>query len=116
MAARRLLGQILKDYGVIHEGMVQEALVIQREKGGRIGEILMGLEYISRADLAKALAEQAELPFLDLEASPPQMDAVQKLDTGTARAFSVLPVSMDNGTLTVAFADPLNASVLGDIA
>ncbi|MHC4897681.1 MAG: GspE/PulE family protein, partial [Planctomycetota bacterium] len=116
MAARRLLGQILKGYGIIHEGMIQEALVIQRDKGGRIGEILMGLDYITRADLAKALAEQADLPFLDLEASPPQMEAVQKLDTGTARAFSVLPVSTGNGVLTVAFADPLNASVLGDIA
>jgi type IV pilus assembly protein PilB len=116
LAARRLLGQILKGYGIIHEGMIQEALVIQRDKGGRIGEILMGLDYITRADLAKALAEQADLPFLDLEASPPQMEAVQKLDTGTARAFSVLPVSTGNGVLTVAFADPLNASVLGDIA
>jgi len=116
LAARRLLGQILKGYGVIHEGMVQEALVLQREKGGRIGEILMGLEYISRQDLAKALAEQADLPFLDLETSPPQMDAIQKLDTGTVRAFTVLPISTENGVLTVAFADPLNASVLGDIA
>ena len=54
MAARRLLGQILKGYGVIHEGMIQEALVIQRDKGGRIGEILMGRDYITRADVDSA--------------------------------------------------------------
>ena len=62
------------------------------------------------------MAEQADMPFLDLEQTPPQQEAVQKLDTATARAFSVLPVSAENGVLTVAFADPLNASVLSDIA
>ena len=35
MAARQLIGQILKEQGTIHEGMVQEALMQQREKGGR---------------------------------------------------------------------------------
>ena len=58
MAARKLIGQILKEASVIHEGMVQEALAIQREKGGRLGEILIGLEHISPIDLARALADQ----------------------------------------------------------
>ena len=66
MAARRLLGQILKDHGAIHEGMVQEALMQQRDKGGRIGEILLELGHIQKGDLAKAIAEQAGLVFLDL--------------------------------------------------
>ena len=57
MAARRLLGQILKEQGAIHEGMVQEALQLQRERGGRIGEILLQLGHIQRGDLARALAE-----------------------------------------------------------
>ena len=38
---RRLLGQILKEGGLIHEGMVQEALQVQRDKGGLFGEVLV---------------------------------------------------------------------------
>ncbi|GAB4141211.1 MAG: ATPase, T2SS/T4P/T4SS family [Planctomycetota bacterium] len=116
MAARRLLGQILKEQGVIHEGMVQEALVIQREKGGRIGEILLELGHIGRADLARALAAQAGMDYWDLDANPPSPEAVQKIDSGTARAFSILPVALRDGRLSVALADPLNASMLSDLA
>ena len=65
MAPRRLLGQILKELGLIHEGMVQEALSIQREKGGRIGEILVGMKAVEPGDVARALASQAGLPFHD---------------------------------------------------
>lgn len=49
MAARRMLGQILKEQGAIHEGMIQEALQVQRDRGGRIGEVLLQLGHINTA-------------------------------------------------------------------
>ncbi|MCU0865278.1 MAG: GspE/PulE family protein [Planctomycetes bacterium] len=115
MAPRRLLGQILKELGLIHEGMVQEALSIQRDKGGRIGEILLAMKCIEAPDLAKALASQAGLPFHDLQAQPPSQDAIAKIDLATARAFGVLPVSLQGKTLKVAIADPATATMLGDL-
>src|SRR5262249_24375560 len=71
VAGRRLIGQVLKQLGVIHEGLVQEALSVQRQRGGRLGEILMSLGHVTRRDLARALAEQAGMPFLDLDKSQP---------------------------------------------
>src|ERR1051325_1581746 len=110
MAARRLLGQILKEQGAIHEGMVQEALELQRERGGRIGEILLQLGHVQRGDLARALATQAGLEFWDLEQQPPAQDALAKVDLATARAFGVLPVRLQGKSLTVGLAEPWNAS------
>src|SRR5262245_1673597 len=115
MAPRRLLGQILKELGLIHEGMVQEALSVQREKGGRIGEILLAMKCIEPVDLAKALASQAGLQFHDLAAAPPSADAIAKVDLATARAFGVLPVSLQGKALRVAIADPTNAAMLADL-
>ncbi len=115
MAPRRLLGQILKELGLIHEGMVQEALTVQREKGGRIGEILLAMKCIEPPDLAKALASQAGLHFHDLASSPPSPEAIAKIDLATARAFSVLPVSLQGKVLKVAIADPANAAMLQDL-
>jgi type IV pilus assembly protein PilB len=115
MAPRRLLGQILKELGLIHEGMVQEALTVQREKGGRIGEILLAMKCIEAPDLAKALASQAGLHFHDLATAPPSPDAIAKIDLATARAFSVLPVSLQGKVLKVAIADPANAAMLQDL-
>ena len=116
MAARRLIGQVLKEQGAIHEGMVQEALAIQRDKGGRFGEILLGLGHIDRPALARALATQAGLDYWDLAARPPAQDAIAKVDGGTARAFAILPVALGGKQLTVALGDPLNASMLADLA
>jgi type IV pilus assembly protein PilB len=95
--------------------MVQEALTVQREKGGRIGEILLDMKCIGPADLAKALASQAGLAFHDLAATPPSQDAIAKIDLATARAFGVLPVVLSGKVLKVAIADPANAGMLGDL-
>lgn len=115
MAARRLLGQILKETGLIHEGMVQEALSVQREKGGRIGEILVQMKCVEPLDVTKALAAQAGLGFHDLAAQPPSQEAVAKVDLATARAFGVLPVSLQGKVLKVAIADPANVAMLADL-
>jgi type IV pilus assembly protein PilB len=112
---RRLLGQILKEFGLVHEGMIQEALSIQREKGGRIGEILVGMQAVSSGDVVRALAAQSGLAFHDLAAVPPAQDAIAKIDLATARAFGVLPVSLQGKVLKVAIADPAGVAMLQDL-
>ncbi|MEC7726975.1 MAG: ATPase, T2SS/T4P/T4SS family, partial [Planctomycetota bacterium] len=112
---RRLLGQILKEGGLIHEGRVQEALQTQRDKGGLFGAILVEMGAVEKPDVARALAEQAGLEFHDLDAAPPQPDALAKIDLATARAFGILPVRLEGSTLTVAMGDPANAPMLQDL-
>ena len=41
---RKLLGEILKELKKVNQGQIQEALAIQRDKGGQIGTILNGRE------------------------------------------------------------------------
>lgn len=116
MAARRLLGQVLKELGLIHEGMIQEALQIQRDRGGRIGEVLVDMKCIEVTDVTRALAEQAGLAYHDLEAEPPQPEALAKVDLATARAFGIVPVRLEGTSLTVALADPANVPMLQDLS
>ncbi|MBK8977953.1 MAG: Flp pilus assembly complex ATPase component TadA [Planctomycetes bacterium] len=112
---RRLLGQVLKDLGLVHEGQVQEALMVQRERQGRLGELLVELGHLDEAGLARGLAAQAGLDFVDLATVTPDAAAIARIDAGTARAFGVLPLRIDGGVLTVALGDPLNVSVLPDL-
>jgi len=60
----RLLGEILKEDGLLSEERLFEALEVQREKGGRIGEILLQKGAIREEDLLKALGEQYGLAIL----------------------------------------------------
>ncbi|HYC76124.1 MAG TPA: ATPase, T2SS/T4P/T4SS family [Planctomycetota bacterium] len=113
---RRLLGEILKEMKKVNQGQIQEALATQREKGGQIGSIMVGLGFISKADLTRALATQAGMEAIDLStlAVPPQV--LQRVDAQTAQAFRVAPFKEENGVLWVALADPMNTSVLDDLA
>lgn len=59
----RLIGEILKETCTLSEDALDEALKIQKEKGGRIGEILVRQKAISKVDLLEALSIQFDLPF-----------------------------------------------------
>lgn len=55
---RRPIGEIFVELGFITSDQLDAALVVQRETGSRIGEILVEQGSLSRLDLASALAEQ----------------------------------------------------------
>ena len=115
-AGRKLLGQILKERGLIREGQIQEALSEQRKHGGLIGQHLVDLGHASAADVAAALAEQVGLAAVDLQATEPSPEALERIDASTAHAYGVLPLSLEGDTLTVAIGDPLNTAVLEDLS
>ena len=113
---RPLLGQILKSQGHVGQGQIQEALSIQRDKGGQIGQVLLGMEAITRVQLLGALAEQAGMPSVDLAKKDIPADVLGKVDPQTAQTFRVVPFEIDGKVLRVALADPLNTSVLDDLS
>jgi type IV pilus assembly protein PilB len=113
---RRLLGQVLKDRGVVREGQVQEALAEQRAHGGLIGQCLVQLGACTQADIVMALAEQAGMETVDVASLQVPADVLELVDSSMAHAFTVLPVRRDGDVLTVALGDPQNTAVLQDIA
>ena len=61
------LGQLLKEMELVTEGHIQEALIVQRKKGGVIGEILVELGYVSKEEILLALAAQMGMEVVDLD-------------------------------------------------
>lgn len=57
-AARRKLGDIFVQRGLITTGQLDEALAAQRERGGRLGELLVELGFVTRVALAGVITEQ----------------------------------------------------------
>jgi type IV pilus assembly protein PilB len=113
---KQLLGQVLKSLGTgIHEGMIQEALSLQRSEGGQIGRILVRLGHVTESQLLLALGKQAGLEVLDLAKDPPDPALVARIDKTTAEMFNVCPVRMDGAAMVVALADPTNLTVLDDL-
>lgn len=113
---RALLGQVLKDLGHVHEGMVQEALLAQQESGKRIGETLVGLGHINAEQLAEALAKQAGFGFVPAAELICDPEIRSKVDAASARVYGVLPLRAEGEELVVALADPLNAPMVQDLS
>ena len=80
---RKLLGQILKDKRIIGQGQIQEALSVQRDKGGQIGQILLQMGAIDRQQLLAALAEQAGMEMVDLDQINVPESVLKKVDPQT---------------------------------
>jgi type IV pilus assembly protein PilB len=112
---KKLLGQILKETKACHEGMIQEALSVQRRDGGQIGRILVKLGHISEAQLMAALGRQAGFETVDLSKVLFTPELLELVDASTAKIFGVVPVKKEGGTLTVAISNPQHSTVLDDL-
>ncbi|HEY5937127.1 MAG TPA: type II secretion system ATPase GspE [Kofleriaceae bacterium] len=110
-----LLGEILIARCGVAPESIERALAKQREEGGLIGETLVRLKLIDEDQLARALAEQSEMPYLrDLPRSediPPEL--IDKLPINFARQRLVLPLGRDaSRRVMVAVADPNAVDVI----
>jgi len=111
----KLLGRIFKDMGLITESQVQEALAIQKERGGAIGEILVSLNHITRNDLTLGLATQAGMEVVELDGIELSPEVIEMVESPVAQVYRVVPVRFRNGVLTIALADPTQLKALDDL-
>jgi type IV pilus assembly protein PilB len=117
MAARKLIGQVFKELGYVHEGMIQEALVMQGEDHSkRLGELLIQLGHIGAEQLAEGLAVQSGAIFVPPAELTPEPAALAKVEAGVARVYGALPLRMEGDKLLVVLDDPQNVGVLDDLA
>ena len=111
----RQLGDLLVTGGAVTAEDLQKALLSQGSSGRRLGAELVALGAINDHELAQALAAQFGMPLADLSQTSPSTEAIAALPEHTARDNTAIPLSIDNGILTVAVADPTQA-VQHDIA
>lgn len=118
---RRLLGQILLEQGALLIEDLELGLSRQRARGGRIGEILLQDGVIHPEALAKALATQAELPFLtpkNLIAQTPSAQARQRFPREAVEAACIIPMGSRKTGEPIGFAvvDPWDRRAVTEAA
>ena len=78
------IGDLLVEAGAITEEELQEALAYQKENGGRIGNVIMELGFISQELLITVLTTQMGIDYIELGKRTGQMAA--KLIKGESTA------------------------------
>jgi len=115
MAETKKLGELLKEAGLIDDFQLQSALSHQRNWGGKLGAILIELEFVREDDLAKIIAEKLRTPHVNLFDPAVPEDVIKLIKDDVAKRYNVVPARKDGGTLVVAMADPLNFEVVDSL-
>lgn len=109
------IGELLVERKAITPVQLENALRIQQDKGGLLGQILVGLGYTTEEAVAQALTTQYGFPFLPLKNYAIDEETLKLIPQNVARQYCLVPVDRIGDTLTVAMADPLDAQAVEDI-
>jgi type IV pilus assembly protein PilB len=100
------LGRLLVGEHLLTPADVAEALVEAQESSRRLGEVLVEWELLSERNLARLLAQQEGLDFVDLAKHDLDEAAVDFLPESLARAHCAVAYDFRGPYLLVAIADP----------
>jgi general secretion pathway protein E len=116
MGDHRKLGQILQEQLGIEDEKIEDALAHQRDRGGRIGEILTSMKLATPADVISALGTQLDLPVIEeIDIDRVDGELVRKIPINFAKQQLVLPLNQSGSDIIIAVADPLNVFALDDV-
>ena len=114
-AKRRIFGQLLKDKGFVTDNQIQEALSIQKQKGGLIGDILVSLHYVSNEQIMLALSEYLGLEIVSIEGIDIPSEIINMIPPAIAQLYRIIPINIKDDILTIVQADALNFETLDDL-
>ena len=119
MPIRRILnkqlGDLLIERGVINESQLQKALIVQKEKGGLIGELLVELGFAKEEDIAQSLTAQYGFPYLPLSNYDVNPEIINIVPGRVARQYLLVPIDKIGNNLTLAMSNPLNVQAIEDV-
>jgi len=113
------LGELLITEGLITPSDLDKAIGYQRKEGGRLGEVLSKLGFVTEEQIVRVVGKQLGIPFYSFSAGMLKPALDQKLDQFIPHEFAVknfvLPLSHTLKSLTVAMADPLDLILIDNL-
>jgi len=113
----RRLGRVLTKMGKVSRDQVHEALEIQKTKKERIGQLLIGLGYVTEEDVLQARAGQAGLEFVHVKDMELDASTLEAIPAEAANTFQVIPIEHEpeSKRLVIAMKDPDNFKAIDDL-
>ena len=104
--ARQALGTMLIERNFLTEAQLAEALEEGAANGERLGEVVVRRGWVGEDDLAKVLAEQWQLGYLDRTSIWFDGQALARITREDAQRLEALPTSVQEGRVVIALAEP----------
>ncbi|MFN2470233.1 MAG: GspE/PulE family protein [Gaiellaceae bacterium] len=114
--SRVRLGTMLVQAGLLTSEQLDEALAEKAESGHRLGEIVVEHGWVSGRDLARALADQHHIEFIDVVETEIEDAAASLLPERLARRYRAVPIKfLGEDEVLVAVADPTDVLASDDL-
>ncbi len=105
----RSLGAVLRARETVTEDSLAQALHLQSQTGGRLGDILLSSGSVGTLSLYQAIADHYGLRFINLLTHPPEANLPKVKYLEDYIRLKVLPWRRELGTLTFATSEPSEA-------
>ncbi len=109
------LGDLLLKEGKISQENLEIALKEQRRTNEHLGEILKRLGFVTQADITSALATQAGVKGVNLRTYNIDLASLKLIPYEFALKNKILPLSLRNGRIQIAMANPLDVVTLDEV-
>lgn len=110
------LGDLLVHEHMITEAQLSEALNVQAATGRKLGSTLISLEFISEPQLLRFLAQQLQVPFLDISQRKISHDVSKLLSEVYARRYRALVIEDNGDSVLLGMSDPADLRSLDQLA
>lgn len=109
------LGELLCQSGVITKDQLDQALKLQKQKGGRIGSVLLDVGVLTVPSLVAALKERHQVSAADLYEMEISPQVLNILPLDKMKQYQVLPVAVGPKSVFLAMTDPGDATTLNEL-
>lgn len=109
------LGQVLIDEKIITAEQLEEALSRQKVTKKRLGQVIIDMGFTTERVMLQSLAKRLGTSYVDAPLFDVELDVVNVVPESFARKYTVVPLTLQNGVLTIAMNDPLDFNCLEDL-
>ena len=109
------LGELLVSRGLLKPWQLEQALQEQRATKEFLGALLLRKHWLTEDALLETLAEQFGLPYTHVRDEEIDWAVAGRFSSTVLLEHHCFPMRMDQRSLTVAIADPLDAWVMGEL-
>jgi hypothetical protein len=109
------LGELLLSKGLIDTDQLSQGLVESRKTGETLGRVLVRHRSVFESELARVLAEQWSIPYVNLAVIGVDRSALALLPRDVGVRYAAVPVRWVRDELRVAFADPSDTEAVAAV-
>jgi hypothetical protein len=113
--ARKKLGEMLIEAGVLDEARLRSALADQRRWGRSLGKTLVEMKLIGEDELVRVLGKQLGLPAVDLDKFLIPDSVTSLIPDELARQHQIVAFNAQMKFLDVAMVDPTNLGIIDEL-